>query len=111
MLSTEGKKLFKKALIGMGGFFCVLLILRLFISPKKPSPAAETGRDESFFQLSEMEIEKLPDTKEDAATYSANQRLVHLLHSYAFNYFQSKRLKNAISLWETAGYLEPGNAV
>lgn len=111
-MTEGGKKLFKTAFIGMGAFFGILLIVRVFVfSSKKSSDAAETEREKSSFQLSEMEIDAVEDKKEEGAVRSANQRLADLLHSYAINYFQSKRLKNAIYLWEVAGFLEPANAV
>lgn len=105
-MTEEGKKLFKKVGIGLGGLLGLMLVLRLVLSVTGDF-SRSARRDEAdivpLTQIAESESE--PET--EVAVYSAKRRLMNLLHARAFNHYRAQRYKDAIRLWEIAGYLDP----
>ena len=112
-MTEEGKRLFKFAGMGLGGLIGLMLIIRLissFTGGSASSQKEEGPRVDPFASLAQSSGKDTNDAEEEVHA-SAKRSLVTLLHSYAFNHYRSGRLKDAIRLWEIAGYLEPDDAM
>lgn len=110
-MSPEGKKLFSKALIGLGLMVVLMLGMRAY-----EEFGSSNGLDESI----DINLGGLPPIKtqqknnllaESKKELSAFEGISDLLHFYAYNNYRSNRIKKAIYLWEIADYLYPNQPI
>lgn len=110
-MTPEGKKLFKRAFIILGTFFAIMVAYNLY-SRLTSNSSVEIIANNNPYEIN-LPVENLETSQKvkDEKKYSAKINLSNLLHSYAYNYYRSNRIRKAIKTWEIARYLNPKNKV
>lgn len=110
-MTEEGKKLFKRAGLGLSLLFGLMLVLRLFSSPGGESKQKKSHESQTDTLAQIEKLDQASPEQDTAADYRALKRLVKLLHTNAFNHLRSGHIKDAIRLWEIAAYLDPSDPI
>lgn len=110
-MTPQGRKLFKIVLIVVGVFFIGVLAFDFLY----PTGVPQTTKSSSYAQQLPVDLSKIKKNADTNKTkekiYSAKNNLAELMHSHAYNYFRSNRIRKAIKTWEIASYLNPDNRV
>ncbi len=110
-MSPEGLKLLKRMLMGLVGFIVLLLGYRgyglLAPEPGQEKSTVITNANETSSGILASLLNEAPTE----SIRSAKQGLIGRLHFYAYNYYRSNRIKNAIQTWDTVKFLSPNDPV